>query len=149
MIVLGSDHAGFALKEHIKAYLEGKGFPVRDMGCASAASVDYAVYGESAALEVAGGRAEYAVIVCGTGLGISMAANKVRGIRAALCTSEYMARMARLHNDANVLALGSRVVGTGLAEAIVDAFLQTPFEGGRHAVRVGQMMDIERHQQEN
>ena len=143
MIVLGSDHAGFELKRHIMGYLEQKGYEVKDLGCATAESVDYPTYGEAAAREVACGRAELAVIVCGTGLGISMAANKVKGIRAALCANEFMARMARLHNDANVLALGSRVVGTGLAEAIVDAFLTTPFEGGRHAKRVKLLMDIE------
>lgn len=143
MIVLGSDHAGYELKQHIAKYLVQKGFDVKDMGCDSPETADYALFGEAAAREVALGRAELAVIVCGTGLGISMAANKVRGIRAALCTSEYMARMARLHNDANVLALGSRVVGPGLAEAIADAFLSTGFEGGRHAARVKLIMDIE------
>lgn len=143
MIVIGSDHAGFELKEHIKRYLTQKGYEIKDLGCNTPDSVDYPRYGESAAREVASGAAEYGIIVCGTGLGISMAANKVRGIRAALCTNEYMARMARLHNNANMLAMGSRVVGTGLAEAIVDAFLATGFEGGRHAARVKLIMDVE------
>lgn len=143
MIVLGSDHAGFELKQHIKQFLTQKGYEIKDLGCDSPKSVDYPLFGELAAREVADGMADYAIIVCGTGLGISMAANKVRGIRAALCTNEYMARMARLHNDANVLALGSRVVGAGLAEAIVDTFLSTAFEGGRHAGRVKLIMDIE------
>lgn len=143
MIVLGSDHAGYDLKQHIKKFLDENGYETKDLGCDSPASVDYAVFGEAAAREVASGRAEFAVIVCGTGLGISMAANKVNGIRAALCTNEYMAAMARRHNDANVLALGGRVVGPGLAEAIVDAFLSTKFEGGRHAARVRLIMDIE------
>lgn len=146
MIAIGNDHAGYELKVHIRKYLEEKGFAVRDVGCDSPASVDYAVYGEAAAREVADGRAEFAVIICGTGLGISMAANKIRGIRAALCTNEYMASMARRHNDANVLALGARVVGTGLAESIVDAFLTAKFEGGRHAARVQRVMDIENRQ---
>jgi ribose 5-phosphate isomerase B len=143
LIVLGSDHAGFELKQHIRQYLVGKGQEVKDIGCDSLQSVDYSVFGETAAREVAGGHARYAIIICGTGLGISIAANKVNGIRAALCTNEYMARMARMHNDANVLAFGARVVGTGLAETIVDAFLTTEFEGGRHATRVQMLMDIE------
>jgi ribose 5-phosphate isomerase B len=143
LIALGSDHAGFELKQYIIHHLEEKGYETKDLGCDSPASVDYAIFGEAAAREVAAGRAEFAVIICGTGLGISMAANKVNGIRAALCTNEYMAGMARRHNDANVLALGARVVGQGLAEAIVDAFLSTKFEGGRHEARVRLIMDIE------
>lgn len=146
MIVLGSDHAGFELKQHIQQYLVKNGQEVKDMGCYSLESVDYATFGEAAAREVANGNAAFAIIICGTGLGISIAANKVHGIRAALCTNEYMARMARQHNDANVLAMGARVVGTGLAEAITDAFLSTEFEGGRHARRVAMIMDIENRQ---
>ena len=143
MIALGSDHAGFELKGHIIKYLQKNGYPYRDVGCTCGDSVDYVPFGEAAAREVAEGRAELAIVICGTGLGISMAANKVRGIRAALCTNEFMARMARMHNDANVLALGGRVVGVSLAEAIVDAFLKTGFEGGRHAERVKLLMEIE------
>jgi ribose 5-phosphate isomerase B len=143
-IVFGSDHAGFALKTHIMEYAADKGHEVRDMGCATPERANYAVYGEAAAREVAEGRADFAIIICGTGLGISMAANKVDGIRAALCTNEYMARMARQHNDANILALGGRVVGEGVAEAIVDVFLESKFEGGRHADRVKLIMDIEK-----
>lgn len=146
MIAMGSDHAGLDLKRHIIKYLQSKGYDVADVGCATADSVDYVPFGESAAMEVVSGRAELAIVVCGTGLGISMAANKVRGIRAALCTNEYMASMARMHNDANVLAMGARVVGTGLAEAIVDTFLTTGFEGGRHAARVKLLMEIEDRQ---
>ncbi len=146
MIALGSDHAGYELKCHIMAYLERNGYQVKDVGCQTSQSVDYVPYGEAAAREVVEGRAELAIVVCGTGLGISIAANKVRGIRAALCTNEFMARMARMHNDANVLALGGRVVGVSLAEAIVDAFLKTGFEGGRHAERVKLLMDIEARQ---
>jgi ribose 5-phosphate isomerase B len=143
LIVLGSDHAGFELKQHIKQYLSGKGLEFRDMGCDSAQTANYALFGEAAAREVAEGHAELAIVICGTGLGISMAANKVNGIRAALCTNEFMARMSRMHNDANVLALGGRVIGPSLAEAIVDAFLTTGFEGGRHADRLKLLMDIE------
>lgn len=146
MIAIGSDHAGYELKMHIRKYLEDKSIEVNDVGCSSPASVDYAVFGEAAAREVAEGRAEFGIVICGTGLGISMAANKTRGIRAALCTNEYMAQMARRHNDANMLALGARVVGAGLAEAIVDAFLAAKFEGGRHARRVQLIMDIENRQ---
>jgi len=146
LIALGSDHAGFELKHHILQYLKDKGYDVTDIGCPTAASVDYVPFGEAAAMEVVSGRAELAIVICGTGLGISMAANKVRGIRAALCTNELMARMARMHNDANVLALGGRVIGPSLAEAIVDAFMTTGFEGGRHAERVKLLMDIENRQ---
>jgi ribose 5-phosphate isomerase B len=144
MIVFGSDHAGYDLKIKLMEYLAGKGHEVRDMGSCSGESTDYSTYGEAAAREVAAGRAQFAVVICGTGLGISMAANKVDGIRAALCTNEFMARMARRHNDANVLALGGRVVGEGLAFAIADAFFSAEFEGGRHAGRVGRLMEIEK-----
>lgn len=146
MIVFGSDHAGFELKQHLLHYLACKGVETKDIGCASPDSCDYAPFAVAASREVAEGGARFAVIICGTGLGISMAANKVRGIRAALCTNEYMARMARMHNDANVLALGGRVIGTSLAEAIVDAFLSTDFAGGRHAERLKQIMEIENRQ---
>ena len=144
MIALASDHAGFDLKEYIKQRLLAWGYAVEDRGCFSAESASYVQYGELAARDVAEGRAKYAILVCGTGLGISMVANKVDGIRAALCTNEFMARMARMHNDANVLALGARVLGCGLAEDIARAFLDTKFEGGRHAERVALLMDVEK-----
>lgn len=144
MIALGSDHAGFPLKEHIKRYLENKGIPVSDLGCGGTDAVHYPDYGEKVALAVAGGRAERGVAVCGTGVGIAIAANKVPGVRAAVCVNGYMARMARLHNDANVLALGARVIGAGVAEEIVDLFLETPFEGGRHRTRVDMFARIEK-----
>ncbi len=143
MIALASDHAGFELKEHIKNRLLAWGYTVEDRGCYSTESASYVAHGELAARDVAEGRAKFAVLVCGTGLGISIAANKIHGVRAALCTNEYMARMSRMHNDANVLALGARVVGAGLAEDIVKAFLDTGFEGGRHAERVATLMDLE------
>jgi ribose 5-phosphate isomerase B len=142
-IVMGSDHAGYDLKARLIEHIEGLGHEVRDMGSCAAERADYPVYGEAAAREVAEGRADFAVVICGTGLGISMAANKVDGIRAALCTNEYMARMARQHNDANVLALGGRVLGEDLAFGIADVFLTTEFEGGRHAERVKLLMGIE------
>ena len=143
MISLASAHAGFPLKEFIKEKLLAWGYEVVDRGCNSLDSASYVSHGALAARDVADGRSTCAILVCGTGLGISMAANKIGGIRCALCTNEYMARMSRLHNDANVLALGARVVGTGLAEDIVKIFLDTPFEGGRHAERVATLMDLE------
>ena len=135
-IAVGSDHAGFPLKEKIVAYLREKGYDVLDLGTNSLDSVDYPVYGVKVGRAVTDGTAEKGIIVCGTGIGISIAANKVPGVRAANCTNEYMAKYTRLHNDANVLALGARVVGEGVAEEIVDVFLNTEFEGGRHARRV-------------
>jgi ribose 5-phosphate isomerase B len=143
MVVFGSDHAGYDLKMRLIEHIKALGHEVRDLGCCAGEKADYPVYGEAAAREVAAGRADFAVVICGTGIGISMAANKVEGIRAALCTNEYMARMARLHNDANVLALGGRVLGDDLAFAIAETFLTTEFEGGRHAGRVRLIMDIE------
>lgn len=135
-IVIGSDHAGFKLKELVKSHLERRGHAVEDAGPAAPESCDYPVYGLKVARLVAGGAYEQGVLVCGTGLGMSMAANRVRGARAALCTSEFQARMARAHNDANILVLGERVVGSELALAILDAYLETRFEGGRHERRL-------------
>lgn len=144
MICIASDHAGYELKEHIKHYLESKGIKVKDMGTHSLDSVHYPTYGELAAKEVSEGRCDKAIIVCGTGLGISMAASKLPGVRCALCTNTFMAEMARQHNDANILALGARVIGMGVAEGLVDTFLETPFEGGRHGIRVDMIGDIEK-----
>lgn len=135
-IVLGSDHAGYELKRHLAARLSAAGHEAIDLGCPDAHSCDYPDFAHAVAGALAGGRAERGVLVCGTGIGISIAANRHPGVRAARCLSEYDARFARLHNDANVLALGARVTGTGLAESILDVFLETPFEGGRHARRV-------------
>lgn len=143
-VVLGSDHGGFELKELIKAHLTKKGYSVTDIGADSMDSVDYPDFGERAGKMVAAGEADRGIIICGTGIGISMAANKVKGIRCALCTNEYMARMARQHNDANMLSLGGRVVGTGLALDIVDVWMNTEFDGGRHGIRVNKIMDIEK-----
>ena len=136
-IAVGSDHGGFALKEAVKKHLEAKGIEVEDFGCYSTESVDYAVYGAKVAHCVADGKADYGVLVCSTGIGISMAANKVKGIRAALCSDCFSAEATRLHNDANILALGGRVTGPGLAVKIVDTFLHTEFSGEeRHARRI-------------
>ncbi len=142
-IAIGSDHAGYDLKEIIKNYLIEKGYEVVDKGTNSKGSVDYPIFGESVAETVAKGEADRGIVICGTGIGISISANKVKGIRAALCTNEYMARMARKHNDANVLALGARVLGIDLALSIVETFLNTEFEGGRHERRVHLIHNIE------
>lgn len=142
-IVLASDHGGFELKEAIKKFLTKKGYDINDIGVYDTKSVDYPDYGKRAAFMVAGKEADKGIIICGTGIGISIAANKIKGIRCALCTNEYMARMSRMHNNANMLALGGRVTGIGLAIDMVDVWLSTEFEGGRHENRVNKIMDIE------
>lgn len=143
MIAIASDHGGFTLKEHIKAYLTAKGLNVQDMGTDSTDSCDYPIFGKAAAQAVASGACERGIVICTTGIGISISANKVKGIRCALCGDAFSAEMCRRHNDANMLAIGAGIVGPNLAERIVDVFLSTEFEGGRHARRVGEMMDIE------
>ncbi|MGE0253870.1 MAG: ribose 5-phosphate isomerase B [Alphaproteobacteria bacterium] len=135
-VALAADHAGFALKQQLKDEVAALGYAVLDLGTDSEASVDYPDYGRAAAAAVADGRAAKAVIVCGTGIGISIAANRQSGVRAAVCTDVTAARLARQHNDANVLALGSRLIGSEVARDCVRAFLATEFEGGRHARRV-------------
>lgn len=135
-VAIGSDHAGFRLKEALARFVREAGHEVHDVGTAGESSTDYPDWGRRAALEVALGRAERGIVICGSGIGMSIVANKVHGVRCARCTSEWDARFARLHNDANMLALGERVTGPGLAEAIVGVFLETPFEGGRHSRRV-------------
>ena len=142
-IAMGSDHGGYALKEHLKAYLEGKGYQVEDFGCHSTDSCDYPDFGRAAAQAVADGACERGIVVCTTGIGISITANKVRGIRCALCSEPLSAEMTRRHNDANMLALGAGFVGPNLAERIVDVFLSTDFEGGRHQRRVDKVMALE------
>ena len=143
MLAIASDHGGYNLKEHIKAYLAAKGITCKDFGTDSAESCDYPIYGEAVGKAVASGERERGIIICGTGIGISMAANKVKGVRAALCGDCFSAEMTRKHNDANVLALGARVVGPGLALKIVDTFLENEFEGGRHARRVALLSEVE------
>ncbi len=143
MLVLASDHAGFPLKEEIKAYLDGKGIEYIDCGTDSADSVDYAQFAQKACLKVTSGEADLGILCCGTGIGISMAANKVKGIRAACCSDYFSAKFTRLHNDANVLCMGARVIGGGLACELVDVFINTEFEGGRHQRRVDQITAIE------
>ena len=142
-IALGSDHGGFALKEHLKAYLDSRGLAYQDFGCPDTASCDYPVYAKAAAQAVASGQCDRGIVLCTTGIGISIAANKVKGIRCALCTDPLMAELTRRHNDANMLALGGGIVGPKLAERIVEVFLSTEFEGGRHARRVGLISQME------
>ena len=142
-IAMGCDHGGFAMKEELKAYLMGLGHEVKDCGCYSTDSCDYPLFGEAAARAVAEGECEKGIVVCTTGIGISIAANKVKGIRCALCSEAQSAEMTRRHNDANVLALGAGMIGVNAAKKIVDVFLSTEFEGGRHQRRVDKMMALE------
>ena len=135
-IAMGSDHGGFALKQHLKTYLENKGCLVEDCGTDSTQSCDYPDFGRLAAEAVASGRCERGIVICTTGIGISISANKVRGIRCALCSEPLSAEMTRRHNDATMLAMGGGLIGNKMADRIVDAFLNTPFEGGRHQRRV-------------
>lgn len=142
-LVIGSDHGGFHLKETILAHLHEQGHEVHDCGTHSTDSCDYPLIAVAAADEIRSGRAELGILICGTGIGIGIAANKIPGIRAALCHDVFSARACRQHNDANVLTLGERVIGVSLALTIVDEFLAGEFEGGRHARRVGQLHDLE------
>jgi ribose 5-phosphate isomerase B len=140
MIALGSDHGGFELKQEIKKYLDKKEIPYKDFGCDSTASVDYPVYAKKVAHAILDGTCDKGILICGTGIGISITANKIPGIRAAVCTDCFTAQATREHNDANILALGGRVVGPGLAEKIVETFLNTPFSNDeRHIRRINQI----------
>ena len=143
MISIACDHGAIALKNHLKAYLEGKGYDVKDFGTHTTDSCDYPDFAAPAAQAVASGECEKGIVLCTTGIGVSMAANKVKGIRCALCHEPWSAEMTRRHNDANMLAIGAGVTGTNLAERIVDAFLTAEFEGGRHQRRVDKVMAIE------
>lgn len=135
-IAISSDHGGFCLKQELIPFLECKGYQVLDLGTDSEDSVDYPIFGKRCAEAVRDGEAELGVVLCGTGIGVSIAANKVAGIRCALCTNEYMARMARCHNDANVLAMGGRTITPDVAKAILTAWLEAACEGGRHQRRI-------------
>lgn len=140
MIALGSDHGGYDLKIKVKKHLEEAGYEVRDFGCFDKSSCDYPDFGKAAAEAVASGECEKGIVVCTTGIGISIAANKVKGIRCALCTDAYLAKMTRLHNDANMLALGGGFTGDNLAMEIVDTFLNTEFsQGENHIRRIGKI----------
>ena len=142
-ISIGCDHGGFALKEYIRAYLEEQGHTVTDVGCKSLESCDYPDFGAAAARLVASGACERGIVICTTGIGVSITANKVRGIRCALCSEPWSAEMTRRHNDANMLALGAGITGPLMARQIVTAFLTHEFEGGRHQRRIDKMMSAE------
>lgn len=148
-IALGADHAGFELKDQIKHFLEQKGIAVRDEGTNSGDSVDYPDYARLVAHDVAEKRADAGILVCGSGIGMAIAANKVAGIRAAHVSSEYEAQMSREHNNANVLTLGARILGKEQALAIVEKWLATPFAGGRHERRVEKIAAIEQQETQN
>ena len=136
MIAIASDHAGFALKEKIKKHLEELKFEICDFGTENEESCDYPVFAKKACEAVVSGQCDRAILVCGTGIGMSMAANKVKGLRAAVCTETFAAKYTRLHNDANVLCMGARVIGEGVAIEITDTFITTEFEGGKHKRRI-------------
>ncbi|MEI6858143.1 ribose 5-phosphate isomerase B [Psychrilyobacter sp.] len=138
-IAIGSDHGGFELKEKVINFLTINGYEVLDLGCDSMDSVDYPKYGRLVGEAVVEKKADKGIVICGTGIGISIAANKVKGVRAALCTNTTMAKLTREHNDANVLSMGARMVGDILALEMVDVFLTTKFEGGRHQKRIDQL----------
>ncbi len=143
MIAIGSDHGGYALKQEIMAHLKENGIDYKDYGTMTTDSCDYPDYAETVCAAVNAGEARYGILICGTGIGISMAANKIHGIRAALCGDYFSAKYTRKHNDANVLCLGGRTIGAGLALELVDVFLSTAFEGGRHQTRVDKIMALE------
>ena len=143
MIALGSDHGGFQLKESIKKHLEEQGYEVKDFGCHDETSVDYPTIAVPVAKAVVSGECEKAILCCGTGLGMSIAANKVKGIRATCCSDCFSAKLTREHNDANILCLGGRVIGPGLAAMMADLFLETPFVGAQHSRRLAMVREIE------
>lgn len=143
MIALGSDHGGYALKMELIKHLDQQEVPWKDFGAYDEQSCDYPDFAKLLCSSIVSGECEKGILVCGTGVGMSMAANKVKGIRAAVCSDHFSAKYTRLHNDANVLCLGGRVIGPGVACELVDLFLNTEFEGGRHAERVKKMMKLE------
>ena len=142
-IAIGNDHVAVDLKKHITKYLEDKGYTVVNYGTDSTDSCDYPIYGEKVGRAVASGECDLGILICGTGIGISLAANKVKGVRAAVCSEPYSARLTRQHNNANIIAFGARVVGQAMAEMIVDEFLNAEYQGGRHQHRVDMLTDIE------
>ncbi|MBQ8828265.1 MAG: ribose 5-phosphate isomerase B [Clostridia bacterium] len=146
MFAIGNDHTGVTLKEIIKKYLEDKGETVKDFGTASTSASNYPEIAESVALAVVSGECERGILICGTGVGISIAANKVKGIRAVCCSEPFSAKMAKEHNNANILCFGARVVGSELAKMITDAWYGAEFQGGRHQIRVDMISDIENRQ---
>ena len=145
-IAIGNDHAALELKNHIVDYLVKEGHEVVNFGTDTPASTDYPIYGARVAHAVANGECERGVVICGTGIGISISANKVKGIRCALCSEPVSAKLTRQHNDANILAMGARIIGPAMAEEIVHTFLTTEFEGGRHSRRVDLITKLENGQ---
>lgn len=143
MIAIGSDHGGFLLKEELKKHLTEKGIEFKDFGTDSTASCDYPIYAEKVCNAIQSGECEKGILICGTGIGMSMCANKCKGIRAALCGDHFSAEFTRKHNDSNVLCMGARTIGPGVALQLADIFLSTEFEGGRHEKRVAMMMELE------
>lgn len=144
MIAIGCDHGGFDLKESITSHLKERGIDFEDFGIYEDKSVDYPDIAAEVARAVAGGEYRLGILICGTGIGMSLAANKIKGIRAAACSETFSAKYTRLHNDSNILCLGGRVIGPGVALEMVDLFLDTPFEGGRHQRRVDKISDLEK-----
>lgn len=142
-IAIGNDHTAVKLKTHIKNFLENKGYDVTDFGTSSEERTDYPLYGYKVARAVANKEFDFGILICGTGIGISLAANKVKGIRAAVCSEPYSAKLTRAHNNANIIAFGARVIGESMAEMIVEEFLTTEYEGGRHQKRIDMISDIE------
>ena len=142
-IAIASDHGGYELKENIKKYLESRDIEIVDLGTYSEESVDYPAFGKACGDAVASGKADRGIVCCGTGIGISMAANKFKGIRAALCGDVFSAKMSKEHNNANVICMGGRVLGRELANMIVDTYLEAEFQGGRHADRIKKIHEIE------
>ena len=142
-LAIGCDHGGFELKKEVLAHLKARGIEFEDLGCPDASSCDYPVYAKKVTEQIQSGAADLGILICGTGIGMSMSANKEPGIRAALCHDVFSAKATREHTDANVLCMGARVVGPGLALQLVDAFLDTEFEGGRHQRRIDKVMALE------
>ncbi len=145
-IAIGNDHVAVEMKKHIKKYLEDKGYEIVNFGTDSNDRCDYPIFGKKVAKAVASGECELGILICGTGVGISLAANKVKGIRAAVCSEAYSARLTRQHNNANIIAFGARVVGEATAEMIVDEFLSAEYEGGRHQRRIEMITAIEKEE---
>ena len=146
-IAIGNDHGGVELKRHLVEYLTGKGYEMIDLGAQTTESCNYPVFGQRVGRAVVAGEADFGILICGTGIGISIAANKVDGVRCALCSEPVSARLAREHNNANIVAMGARMIGPVMAEAIVDTFLTTEFLGGRHQMRVDMITAIENGEQ--
>ena len=145
-LAIGCDHGGFELKEAVRAYLEERQIPYEDFGAYSTDSVDYAPIAAKAARYVASGQADGGILICGTGVGISLAANKVKGIRCCVCSEPYSAKLSKQHNNSNIIAFGARVIGIEMAKMIVDEWLNAEFMGGRHQTRVDMIMEIEEKQ---